>query len=44
MKSFTTLIDEELYKNLKNLAGKRNLKIKGLLNEAINDLLKKYKE
>ena len=44
MKLFTTQIDINIYNKLKDLANNNNMKIKGLVNEALEDLLKKYSE
>ena len=44
MKLFTTQIDIDIYNRLKDLANNNNMKIKGLVNEAFEDLLKKYSE
>ena len=44
MKLFTTQIDDSLHERLKELANNKNMKIKGLVSEALEDLLKKYKE
>ena len=42
MKLFTTLIDEILHKKLKELSNSTGKKITKLVEEAINDLIKKY--
>lgn len=44
MRLFTTQLDINIYDKLKDLANKKNMKIKGLVNEALKDLLKKYSD
>jgi predicted transcriptional regulator len=42
MKLFTTLLEEDLHKKLKELSVKLNKKITKLVEEAITDLIKKH--
>jgi len=44
MKFLTTPVEEELFKKLKIMSIKKDTTIEKLINEAIKDLLKKYKE
>ena len=44
LRSFASKIDEKLYKQLKILSVNTDIKIQKLLEEAIRDLLEKYKE
>jgi predicted transcriptional regulator len=44
MKMFTTLLDEDLHKKLKEISEKEGKKIKKLIEEAIKDLIIKYGE
>jgi len=42
MKLFTSYLDENLHEKLKEIANKKGMKIKCLIEEAIKDLIKKY--
>jgi hypothetical protein len=44
LRSFASKIEEELYKDLKILSVKTDIKIQKLLEEAIQDLLRKYEK
>lgn len=42
MKLFTTILDEEIHKKIKDISLSTGKKIKSLVEEALNDLIKKY--